>query len=146
MTAAICAMDPGLRTGFALWTPDSFTALITDPEDSWDVLDRWTNTHGGTGQSLLIVERYTITPETAKKSRQEWSLELIGVARFLAAQRRITYGLQTPAEAKSYCPDARLRQLGMWSPGKEDHHRDATRHLVRALARRRLIQVPPLEG
>lgn len=146
MTNAILAMDPGLRTGFAFWTPDSFVASITDPEDAWDVLDRWTNRHGNTGEALLIVESFTITPETARKSRQYWSLELIGVARFLAATRRITLGLQTPAEAKNFAPDARLKQLGLWTPGKEDHARDATRHLVRALARRRLIHVPPLEG
>lgn len=144
---SVLAMDPGLRTGMAFWAPGEWRAIIVDPEDAMDELDMWSNANGP--GAALVVESFRITPETGKKGSADgsiyWPLQLNGIARFLARRNRLLYAEQTPADAKNFVPDERLRDVGMWSPGKEDHHRDATRHLVRFLARKRIIRVPPLE-
>jgi hypothetical protein len=122
---------------------------ITDPMETGDVLEdfisraRW----GGTAGNVEVVfESYTVTSQTAQKSQQHWSLELIGVGRWLARKHFVKFvePLQSPAEAKRFCPDARLRAMNLWVPGGPDHERDALRHLVLRLAKHRLIDVPSL--
>ena len=141
---SVLAVDPGLRSGMAYWScPGGFRSVIVDPEDTMDFMEAWANDHGPGG--ALVVESYRITVETGKKSQQHWPLELIGVARYLARVNRLLFVEQTPANAKQFCPDARLRQIGFWTPGVEDHARDAARHLALYLTRKRLLTVPPLE-
>lgn len=139
------ASDPGLRSGYAIWTPNTFRAGITDPEDHWDVLERFHNRYAAHGAAVLsITESFRITPETGKKAQDgmNWPLELIGVHRYLAKAAGATFVQQTPRDAMAFATDDKLRQMGWWTPGKEDHARDATRHLIRALHRRKLITIP----
>lgn len=142
----VLAVDPGLRSGWALWCPDAldppWEARVYDPMP----LLAFTEQELDHGLNLVVCEAYRITAATAQKSQQHWSLELIGALRWLAYKAGVEFVLQTPAEAKSFVPDQRLRDLGMWTPGKEDHARDATRHLVLALAKRRELAVSPLGG
>lgn len=136
----ILAVDPGLRSGWAWWAGlEHFDVGIEDPMPLLDLcvesVDR---------VDLVVCEAFKITQRTAQLSAQHWSLEIIGALRWMCHSAGVEFVLQTPAEAKSFVPDQRLRDLGMWTPGKEDHARDATRHLVLALAKRGELAVSPL--
>lgn len=141
----VLAVDPGLRTGWALWKDGEITGGITDPLETGDFL-KYEIQAAPLGRSEVVCESYTVTAQTAKLSQQYWSLELIGVARWLCHYfgAEFVEPLQKPSEAKRFVPDQRLRDLGLWVPGREDHERDARRHLVLRLAKHGLIDVRPL--
>lgn len=137
----ILAVDPGLRSGLAWWVGGDWGTTILDPMPTLDfAFEELDNAP----VDLVVCESYTITAQTAKLSAQNWSLELIGALRWQCYTAGVEFHLQKPADAKNFVPDARLRQLDMWSPGTEDHARDATRHLILALAKSGQLKVPPL--
>ncbi len=140
---AIFAADPGLATGWASWDGTTIKSGTADPMEFCGILDEWCQWQSARG-ALVVLESYTITAQTIQKSQQTWSLELIGAAKWLAHKWCVDVAMQKPSEAKSLVPDSRLRQLDLWAPGGPDHERDALRHLVFALAKRRLIQLRPL--
>lgn len=147
-TTAIFACDPGLRTGWASWVDGAVQSGITDPMETGDVLEAFIEQTLAWGAKPveIVFESYTVTSQTAQKSQQHWSLELIGVGRWLARKHFVKFvePLQSPADAKRFCPDARLRAMNLWVPGGPDHERDARRHLVLRLAKHRMIDVPSL--
>ena len=77
----------------------------------------------------IICEDFIYTPETAKKSRQTWSTEGIGVLRFLAHEYHCEFILQSPSSAKSFASNDKLKRIGWYTPG-QDHANDAARHLM----------------
>lgn len=140
MPVRVLAVDPGLRSGLAYWHEGEFHAEIEDPMDTLDLVWR----AFAQGVSYVVVEAYTITAATAQKSQQHWSLELIGAIRWMAHQFERGFVLQKPADAKNFMPDQRLKEIGFYTPGKEDHARDAARHLGLYLAKAGQLKVPPL--
>lgn len=134
----VLAVDPGLRTGMAWVLAGPLNTAIEDPMPCLYQAEHIL----GLGVDLVVCEAYKITARTAQLSAQHWSLELIGALRWMCHRAGVEFVLQTPAEAKSFVPDARLRAMDMWIPGKEDHARDATRHLILALAKRGAVSVP----
>lgn len=84
----------------------------------------------------VVPERFVISQGTITKARGEanWSIELIGVLRYLARKYGHGFYLQGASDAKRFGTDKLLHRLGWWTPGS-DHARDAARHLVLALAR-----------
>ncbi len=85
---------------------------------------------------VVVCESYTVTPATIKLTREYAALEIIGTLRYLAEAHGRKFKLQTPAAAKRFMVESRLRNLGWWRPG-EDHARDALRHLGLYLAEER---------
>lgn len=136
MTQWIMAVDPGKTSGLALYdrTAESFESFELD-------FDRTCSTALENAQSkgtdlLIVCESFLITQQTPKNTQAPWSLELIGVMRFLSRTycgRDIT--LQAPASAKRFSSDERLRSMGFWTRGK-GHANDAARHLLLTLAGR----------
>jgi hypothetical protein len=124
----LLAVDPGLTTGWATVNLELGMSSVSAGQTPVDPFLDWTATLP-LSSGLLIVERFTITQQTAKKSQQTDALEIIGVLKFLARRGGAQFELQTPAQAKKFCSDAQLRKLGLWKPG-QDHARDALRHLV----------------
>ena len=47
--------------------------------------------------------------------------------------RNVKIVYQTPANAKSYATNDRLRHWGVWKRGAEEHERDAMRHMLLAI-------------
>lgn len=78
----------------------------------------------------LVAEKFTITPQTGKNSQAGWSLEIIGCLKLLAHDFGLKLELQSPASAKSFATNDRLKQLGMWHTGGAGHANDALRHAV----------------
>jgi hypothetical protein len=136
--SAVLAFDTGYQTGVALWLhePQHHQAWDASAESAMDWFDDWTaRTAFGVGGLTVIAERITITSQTHKKGDQVLSsVEQIGVLRHLCRQRGFTFvGKQTPAEAKGFSNDRKLKAMGWWTVGT-DHARDASRHLMLYLA------------
>lgn len=138
---AVLVIDPGLRSGWAMWSDGVFICGVEDPDGIQDLMAQWAESWGPRG--LLVVEKFTITAQTGKYSPQPEPLELTGVARYLARIHRCVFKQQMPADAKRIAPDAQLRALGWYTTGRggEDHGRDATRHLVLCLAQLGLLKL-----
>ena len=95
-----------------------------------------------TGIETVVCEAFHISTGTAKKAQAGslTTIEIIGAARWICYKRGVEFILQTPADAKSFCDNDKLRALGWWTRGA-DHSRDATRHLVLYLVRASIIPV-----
>lgn len=124
---AVLAVDPGGTTGWASLDP-------TGNFQSGEVRD-WLNwcSHVwrllSTEEYTVVVERYTVTTETAKKTRQYDALEIIGVLRWLCHLTGSPFVMQTPSQAKSFGTDRKLHRIGWFLRGR-GHANDAARHLL----------------
>lgn len=143
--ATVIAVDPGLTTGWAVLYPDgefrsgetkgSFAFLKT----VYGLLrDRAFDWH-------IVCERYTITPETIKKSRQTDALEIIGTLKFLTTYYDAGWSMQNPSEAKNFATDAKLRRVRWYRQGL-GHANDASRHLLCYAVNHKMIDVSKLMG
>jgi len=113
--------------------------LIRSDELDWIHTARFVDTalreFGGENVDVVL-EKFTITAQTAKNSQQQWSIEIIGMCRLLAlAHGAGAITLQTPADAKSFVSNTRLRDLELWHVGGAGHANDSLRHVVLRLSR-----------
>jgi hypothetical protein len=121
-------LDPGKATGMAWWGGLEADAVEVTFDDAGAALEAWIEVATeSTDGCVVACERFTIGPDTIRKSRGNWSLELIGVARFLCRRHGAEFRLQAPGDAKGLFPDEALRRLGWWH--HSGHARDALRHL-----------------
>lgn len=134
----VLAIDPGLTSGVSLVQREPLTLLKSD-ELEWAATARFVDTalreFGGENVDVVL-ERFTITQQTAKNSQQTWSLEIIGMCRLLSLAHgagQIT--LQSPADAKRFSTNPRLKSLGLWHVGGGGHALDSLRHVVLRLTR-----------
>lgn len=130
------AVDPGKRSGWALF--DTETDRISGGELDFLETAALIHTTGAEyGPELAIIsEAFLITNQTVKNTQATWSLELIGVARYVAqAYTMQDLILQAPSSAKRFSSDARLKALGWHVPG-QGHANDAKRHLLLYLVER----------
>jgi hypothetical protein len=137
----ILAVDPGLTSGLAFFkrTDDNQVELLWTDELDWKNTARRADAmlrEFGGEDVQLVVERFTITAATAKNSQQQWSIEIIGMLRMLAlAHGAGELDLQSPADAKRFCTNIRLKALGFWHVGGGGHALDGIRHGVLWLTR-----------
>jgi hypothetical protein len=90
---------------------------------------------------VIACEDFRITMNTAKKAQgdRQWSLEQIGVLRWLARRYDHVFELTGASEAKRFSTNEKLRNAGWWTKGGGGHHNDATRQVMIALARRGVL-------
>ena len=156
-TTAVMAVDPGKATGFAMcliepddtilgvraWEQYTHEAACRDIRDfmPWSRFsDRLYPENQEVASYVLVMEDFRISMGTAKKTQARWSLELIGVGRWMCSENVCSFYLQQPAEAKTFAPDHRLKRMnelvtGFWCPTKGGHANDALRHLLYWLVR-----------
>lgn len=126
-------IDPGLTTGYAEWDTESRTFRST--ELAMDVLFRklermvWSDQH-----PTIVVERFTINSNTARKTRQPEALAVIGALEFMRSTGGI-YMAQSPTSRKPFGTNAKLKALG-WFHGGAGHADDAARHMLAYLVTR----------
>lgn len=138
----IVALDPGGTTGWAMWQDQAGgkTATMWDHffcgqigpeehhEELYELLERF-QTHDFT----VISETFDFRQhDNFRTGVNLISREYIGVAKLFALQRMHNSPpvvLQTPASAKTFVTDEKLKVMGLWVPGKQ-HARDALRHLI----------------
>lgn len=134
----ILSIDPGLTSGVALVQRDPLKLLRSDELD-WQNTARFVDTalrEFGGEHVDVVLEKFTITTQTAKNSQQTWSLEVIGMCRLMAmAHGAGAITLQSPADAKTFASNMRLKNLELWHVGGDGHANDALRHVVLRLTR-----------
>lgn len=139
----IFGADPGKETGFARYDAGQWWGAWELPMDRFldyaegYMLERFRE---GT-QAVIACEDFRITMHTAKKAQgdRQWSLEQIGVLRWLARKYGHTFELTQPAEAKRFSTNEKLRRADWWTKGGGGHHNDAARQVMIALARRNIL-------
>lgn len=137
MLPPILTVDPGKLTGWGVYLDGQATFAHSEFMTFHGQALAWLdNCVVKDYKPLVVAERFVITANTIKKSRGDtnWSIETIGVLRFLCHRYGFDFELQGPSEAKKFGTDALIRKLGWWTRGS-DHARDAARHLALALAR-----------
>lgn len=86
--------------------------------------------------TLVVIERFVITRNTAKKTQQTDALKLSGVIQNVverSTQHTVVY--QNMSDAKKIGNPAMLRALGWWKTGRNAAHmNDAAAQVVKALA------------
>ena len=120
-------------TGWVLWTDGNREEGELQAERFLDHAARLIN---GGKVDTVVCERYVVTVRTATLTQAPWSLESIGVLRFLCRQAGIEFHLQNVGDAKRFATDQRLNSLGWRKPPGAGHARDAQRHLLIWLVRK----------
>jgi len=124
----VLALDTGFQTGLALWRDGEHSAWDAPEDEAMDwAREALRSGFGG----AVVVERITITQHTIRKGEQVLSsVEQVGYLRHLCREHGLEFSnKQTPAEAKGFSNDDKLRAMGWWTVGT-DHARDASRHLL----------------
>lgn len=133
----IIGIDPGLMTGMSTW----IGGLELESTVQWDaktvVAHVWHTIEAfGLRRSIHVVcERYDITPQTARMSRQYDALHVIGALRFKCeifndrTNTNVVFVQYGRSDAKKFASDDRLRSVGWHRPGN-DHANDASRQVM----------------
>lgn len=127
----LLSIDPGLATGVCLidlidpenpvkvWSKE---VTIEEFHDNIEQLISHEETH-------VVIEDFKITVETGKLSDAPWSLELIGVVRYLCYLNGKVLDLQLPSQ-KPFADNDKLRAVDFWHVGGEGHANDSLRHAM----------------
>jgi hypothetical protein len=122
----VLSNDPGKAWGWAQWRDGTFTS---GEDDYYEMLVRLETTVPHVDH--VICENFIITQATARKTQGElWSPKGIGILEYWCRRQAIPFTLQTPANAKSFSNDGKLRRLEWYRPGHGGHANDAARHLL----------------
>jgi hypothetical protein len=133
MPEHVLCIDPGKTSGIALLRitdgeAEKVWSVELDYMESCNLINKTIIEYGP--KLRVVYEKFIITPMTAKNSVAPWSLELIGVIKYLTGAYAVeTVVSHTSSAAKTFCPNARLKSVGLWHKGG-DHARDALRHGV----------------
>lgn len=136
MKRLIVGIDPGLVTGvvsLSLLDGDlhNVDAMEFDQMGLGHYMEQLYGTWRREGDKpIVVIESFTITPQTGKNTQAPWSLENIGIVRFFCAKAGIPLVFQTPAQAKRLASDAILKAAGLHFPSKGGHQNDAARHIA----------------
>ena len=134
------AFDPGGTTGIAWFVLDNDTGswrFGCDQVEGRYEAETWAAQTLGLSDrdTTVIVERWDVRANTHQLTNQDDPRYIIGYLDGIChALPSVTYVEQTPAQAKRFASDGKLKRLGWYEPGK-DHARDAARHLLTFLAK-----------
>lgn len=143
----VLSVDPGKASGIAVisWTgvPDELPIVEYSIESQPDqygmeiriLLNQWMRSENFS----VACESFIINAQTVRNSQAPYSLEQIGILKFLC--RDLGYDpdqiiFQSPANAKAMFPNPALKTLGTWHRGGEGHANDAIRHGLLCLVKR----------
>lgn len=127
----LIAIDPGGTTGWVEYDLDKKEVIRSEEIPDWyDVCFRLHGFLGGDDDVTVVIEKFTISAQTIKKSRQAEPIDIIGAVKYLCKAYEAKLYFQTPAEAKSFVDNERLKVAGFWHKGGAGHALDAYRHLL----------------
>lgn len=130
MTTLI-AIDPGELTGWAVVDPVKAIVVESLEIPVWtDVPDRVEYFLDTWDDVKVVSEKYTINAQTHKKSPQPTAFYINGAVQWACSKRGLVVPLQTPAEAKTFSKNDKLKRIGFWHKGGEGHANDAFRHAL----------------
>lgn len=143
----IIGVDPGDSMGVFMLKIEEKRAirahfLQTDVSTAVNWLENTLRALSESPEGVLVAcERYTVTPETGKRTQQPTALQAIGVVKILVERFSARFVMMPPADAKKFAPNEMLKRLGFYTtPAEAGHHdandvNDAARHATLALAR-----------
>jgi hypothetical protein len=144
-TTYAIGVDPGASTGVLVLRGDGLVVHRQQGTPS-QVLDDFTVRLPflcfASSDVIVGCERY-VQDQTNHKTAQPAPLQVIGVVAQLARTYGWRFHLQAPADAKALVSNTMLKQLGLWSTGRDVEQRDANdvndaaRHALTVLAHRR---------
>lgn len=135
----VLAVDPGKLSGITLVTFEGETVeVIFSGEYDFrhyhePILEALKLAALAGCQLSVVCERFVINAQTAKNSQAPFSLEQIGVLKYILLTSGIdpdTIVLQSPVDAKKMFPNEALKKIGVWHRGGEGHALDAMRHAM----------------
>ncbi len=132
----IIVFDPGLKTGvnYGSFIKDEEPIMYDSAElDMHEVIPYLRKFLDKFPDGVIVVERFIINMQTAKKTQAPFSLELIGAIKQEMRDRgrdpeEIVF--QAPSDAMKIFPNPALKKLGFWHVGGKDHANDSIRHLL----------------
>jgi hypothetical protein len=144
----ILGVDPGGTTGIAIidvpWDNDRF-----EPPPSTHLFDTQIPAVWGDGANsvgwqirdliedyapeLIAIEKFIITQNTVRFTRQPDAMWIIGGTRFLADTLSIPVHMQSASLAKTTWDATRLKDTGWAKVVKKTHARDGLRHALTSL-------------
>lgn len=139
MSILVLAVDPGKLSGVAAisWDEDKdstpkvvWSKELNDEQFPEGIIDALADAESY-DKFFVACESFTINMQTAKNTQAPWSLEQIGVLKYVC--RKYNYKpedivFQSPANAKSMFDNPALKRLGTWHVGGAGHANDAIRH------------------
>lgn len=127
----LLSIDPGLATGVCLID-------LSDPENPVKIWSKEVDINQfmdgieelvSNKETHVVIEAFKITVETGKLSEAPWSLELIGIVRYLCYLNGKELDLQLPSQ-KPFADNDKLHAVDFWHVGGEGHANDALRHAM----------------
>lgn len=120
--------DPGLTTGWAYLENDvSFNSGQCQFEDVGSMLTTWAES---LGPSLWVGwELYNVTQGGGKSGTPKYSLETIGMLRWICHANDVTMLRPVPSASRKLGDEIKLKKLGWRKPGAV-HANDAAMHLL----------------
>lgn len=144
MKRVILAVDPGKMSGIAGFVYDGGEPeLVFSGEYDFrgyaePIIESIQAAAERNVQLEVVCERFVINAQTVKNSQAPYSLEQIGVLKYLLLSHGIDPGLihmQSPADAKRMFGNDALKKLEYWHRGGDGHALDAIRHGLLYLAK-----------
>ncbi len=134
----VLAVDPGPHVGIARYTdtPEQGAEWVEweeTPARFYDVVAQWVE-----WADVVVCENFFISGSRASSANE--TIEMIGVLRYACRQEGTQFVTQSPAEAKMFSTNEKLKRIGWWRPAKTDHARSATRHLLVYLVKNHRIE------
>lgn len=138
----ILAIDPGKMSGVAFW--GGFEALQVPEPKSWEIPAMESVQHCDYLMSkftevLVVCESFI--PRPGAGTWQPDALEVIGALRYLSFKYHYDFELQSPADAKRFSTDAKLKKLGWYTSTPDGHANDSLRHLLLGAVRHNKIDL-----
>ena len=134
------AVDPGGTTGVCTLRPDplyGFDVSFREIPDRYEAEACVRDLVVGVGPATVIVERWDVRANTHQLTNQDDPRYIIGYVDGLCHQLPgVRYVEQTPAQAKRFASDEKLRRAGLYPVGL-GHARDAARHMLTFLVKDR---------
>lgn len=140
LTRHLVAIDPGLMTGVAVWTPETPKPIGFElPIENFYEWVRDTLVSGFEKYDV-VCEAFVISQRTVKGTAQPYSLELIGLLKWVCWLRGHTFSLQQASSAKRFADDARLKAIAWYIPGR-GHANDALRHMFLHCVKEKIVTI-----
>lgn len=138
-------IDPGKSCGLAVLRDGQLLRVQQDSAlPCMNILEEYLQLYAGRSDVDIEIgiERFTITPQTGRRTQQTSALEITGMVDMLAERYGVEVIRQTISDVKTFAADPLLRKLGLWVKPSDvdasdaDDAKDAVRHAVYRFAMR----------
>ncbi len=133
----ILAIDPGKMSGVAIWHPDRPYAITSYELTPLNVVYLVLRNLERYEDCTVVTEKFTISERTLKTALSLDALDINGWLTLESQRQGFELVVQTPAQAKKFATDDKLKALGWFERTKDGHANDAARHCLVYLINKR---------